>query len=303
MTEENQKPTFQKDLKAVVDCIYNGRINDHNRYQRAYKMLDALCEELFPENKEYSCGMLWFSINNPALSTGKKRDCSLCVVCVMERLIKEYMPRHYTVHKDLSMSISFLTRLPFYTIPSVKRDPKKRNVLRVLVPCLGYICHEFPMDEKIRKHKTANKFTWLDLADMLLLSLGGMPKQYVGEHTPMLRRLLSADNVAFSRYPMWMPHGPWKELMDTTDENLKLIDSVSGTMTVYAVLFSFDGEWVAPVYGLRRCGGCGKEEQAVRDKGVRLLVCTGCERSYYCSRGCQKAAWKEHKPMCQKWKN
>ncbi|CAE8657969.1 unnamed protein product, partial [Polarella glacialis] len=42
------------------------------------------------------------------------------------------------------------------------------------------------------------------------------------------------------------------------------------------------------------CAQCGyASEQA-------LLVCGGCRAASYCSRDCQKAAWKSHKASCSK---
>ena len=41
------------------------------------------------------------------------------------------------------------------------------------------------------------------------------------------------------------------------------------------------------------CALCGKVEE-------RLQRCSGCHKATYCSRECQKAAWKEHKQICGK---
>ena len=40
-----------------------------------------------------------------------------------------------------------------------------------------------------------------------------------------------------------------------------------------------------------RCGGSGEP---------RLLVCGGCKSISYCSTGCQKEDWKNHKPACKR---
>lgn len=41
------------------------------------------------------------------------------------------------------------------------------------------------------------------------------------------------------------------------------------------------------------CEHCGRASSAA------LLACTGCRAVEYCSRDCQKAAWKLHKPSCR----
>lgn len=46
------------------------------------------------------------------------------------------------------------------------------------------------------------------------------------------------------------------------------------------------------------CSWCGKVEET-----VPLSQCTGCKNIYYCGAECQKAAWPEHKLVCQQLKN
>ncbi|KAF7309335.1 MYND-type domain-containing protein [Mycena indigotica] len=52
------------------------------------------------------------------------------------------------------------------------------------------------------------------------------------------------------------------------------------------------------IKGVRRIGcdnpACGKT-----GRRKELLRCSGCLYVYYCSKACQKAAWKNHKPMCR----
>jgi hypothetical protein len=43
----------------------------------------------------------------------------------------------------------------------------------------------------------------------------------------------------------------------------------------------------------RSCKVCGKGFE-----GEKLFRCAGCERVYYCGKGCQQAHWKEHKAGC-----
>ena len=40
------------------------------------------------------------------------------------------------------------------------------------------------------------------------------------------------------------------------------------------------------------CAHCQAKEK-------KLFMCTGCSRTYYCSRECQKAAWGKHKAQCK----
>ncbi|KAI0643285.1 hypothetical protein C8Q79DRAFT_915383 [Trametes meyenii] len=47
-------------------------------------------------------------------------------------------------------------------------------------------------------------------------------------------------------------------------------------------------------FALRRCHHCGRPQ----DEGVELKKCAGCASVVYCSKECQKAAWKIHKPAC-----
>ena len=45
-----------------------------------------------------------------------------------------------------------------------------------------------------------------------------------------------------------------------------------------------------------RCQTCHKTGQI---DGVTLFNCSGCKNSHYCSRECQKAHWRSHKPICE----
>lgn len=44
------------------------------------------------------------------------------------------------------------------------------------------------------------------------------------------------------------------------------------------------------------CGSCHR--WATED--TPLSLCSGCKLIYYCSKDCQRKAWKSHKPVCQK---
>uniref|UniRef100_A0A0G4I3S1 MYND-type domain-containing protein n=1 Tax=Chromera velia CCMP2878 TaxID=1169474 RepID=A0A0G4I3S1_9ALVE len=59
-----------------------------------------------------------------------------------------------------------------------------------------------------------------------------------------------------------------------------------------------------------RCGHCGKEErpqsvmteetaEGVRGFVEKLMACNSCMKELYCSRVCQRADWKVHKPVCK----
>jgi hypothetical protein len=47
----------------------------------------------------------------------------------------------------------------------------------------------------------------------------------------------------------------------------------------------------------RKCWACAKPEDPQGD--WKLLVCQRCRTAYYCSKECQRAAWKEHKAECE----
>ncbi|TCD63311.1 hypothetical protein EIP91_005692 [Steccherinum ochraceum] len=59
--------------------------------------------------------------------------------------------------------------------------------------------------------------------------------------------------------------------------------------------------WRPPVHtampsGAGACEHCGKTTQKGESK---LLKCARCQGVVYCSKDCQKAAWKQHKPTCK----
>ena len=300
---DENKPALENILRDMTNWLCNNKLNKNTKYQRVRNLLNTLCDEYFPYNKEFNYGMMWFNIYEFSLKPIKnKKDCCEYLASLMKLHLMNYGSCHYTVYKDLHIGMPYQQHLPLYTVPNVDSTPEDICILMVSVPCLGYLCLDLPMG-KYLKIKTRMHFTWKDLEGLTKASLASMSKLYVGEHMDMLKRMIQADHILFSRYPMWMPYGPWKELINTMEGSPRFIDTIGGDMIVYAVMFMFDGEWVAPVYGLRRCEGCGKEELSGRDREVRLLVCAGCERSYYCSRECQKAAWQAHKPMCEKRKN
>lgn len=45
----------------------------------------------------------------------------------------------------------------------------------------------------------------------------------------------------------------------------------------------------------RSCSSCGTE----RGSAEQLALCAGCKTARYCSRGCQKQHWKDHKLYCK----
>lgn len=45
-----------------------------------------------------------------------------------------------------------------------------------------------------------------------------------------------------------------------------------------------------------KCAGCGAAEAA----GQNFKKCSGCLKVYFCSRECQVANWKTHKPGCRR---
>ncbi|PCH32985.1 hypothetical protein WOLCODRAFT_141442 [Wolfiporia cocos MD-104 SS10] len=45
----------------------------------------------------------------------------------------------------------------------------------------------------------------------------------------------------------------------------------------------------------KRCTGCG-----LREMQKELLRCSGCERTYFCSKKCQRESWRSHKSGCER---
>lgn len=50
----------------------------------------------------------------------------------------------------------------------------------------------------------------------------------------------------------------------------------------------------------RRCYSPVCPRAGVAGAGVALKMCGKCKRVYYCNADCQRAAWKDHKPFCEK---
>jgi len=53
------------------------------------------------------------------------------------------------------------------------------------------------------------------------------------------------------------------------------------------------------------CGNCKIGHEALLETGRELLLCSGCQKTKYCSKECQRADWKNggHKMMCKIMKN
>jgi len=49
------------------------------------------------------------------------------------------------------------------------------------------------------------------------------------------------------------------------------------------------------------CRNCGTQEDVSSSVSQfkRLLMCTACHTVAYCSKDCQRAHWKQHKPHCR----
>jgi len=45
----------------------------------------------------------------------------------------------------------------------------------------------------------------------------------------------------------------------------------------------------------RICSICNKTNVEIQ---AEIMICSGCNNKYYCSRECQKSDWKSHKPTC-----
>jgi hypothetical protein len=76
---------------------------------------------------------------------------------------------------------------------------------------------------------------------------------------------------------------------------------------VYRMLQSFQTSLPEGVVPSRMCGHCGLfEASTIRDDETNkeneqpeaFKKCSKCMVEYYCNRNCQKAAWKDHKLIC-----
>jgi hypothetical protein len=47
---------------------------------------------------------------------------------------------------------------------------------------------------------------------------------------------------------------------------------------------------------VQTCQSCMKNS---KDLDRNLLICSGCEQHYYCSKECQRADWPRHKARCK----
>ncbi|KAI1792277.1 hypothetical protein LXA43DRAFT_1082220 [Ganoderma leucocontextum] len=56
-----------------------------------------------------------------------------------------------------------------------------------------------------------------------------------------------------------------------------------------------NGTTTTPVTTLTTCSKCRKE----KSKDLKLLRCSGCRTTFYCSEACQKSDWKAHKLRCK----
>lgn len=105
-----------------------------------------------------------------------------------------------------------------------------------------------------------------------------------GRWKPLARH---ATRIAFT------PIFPVTYLEDVTEEALK--GSLSGgkglrSITTPSLPSSGDISWDKASGGCERCGKAGKP---------KLLNCSACQSVKYCSRDCQMADWKRHKPRCK----
>ena len=74
-----------------------------------------------------------------------------------------------------------------------------------------------------------------------------------------------------------------------------------GKIPATDLLSHYDGmESVRNILGLCTCGNCGAKDGDGNDNGSkRLKVCKRCEMVFYCSKECQLAHHKTHRPFCK----
>lgn len=85
---------------------------------------------------------------------------------------------------------------------------------------------------------------------------------------------------------------------DVADHTLTRQSIILQTLLVFAdgyrqdILGRKDSKYLATSTGCLNCGSMTRED------GGKLLLCNSCGMAAYCSRECQKADWKVHKPDC-----
>lgn len=95
------------------------------------------------------------------------------------------------------------------------------------------------------------------------------------------------DNEAFKKKPEWKVFAPY-----VTRIALSPLFAVSYLESVASV----QNAKAAPnIRDLSRCAKCGKSGEK---QGTKLLSCSRCKSVTYCSKACQTADWKRHKPTC-----
>jgi len=128
---------------------------------------------------------------------------------------------------------------------------------------------------------------------------------------PLLLRAF-VNSMGLQNDPRVTPLAPWswgtdsEELAKTLEERLKEV-GVRKELCVIKVgdakLIELEQEEWSKIYGMvektiqvgPRCTKC-KNAPAGNEK---LQLCGGCKKAHYCSRGCQKEDWKEHKTICK----
>jgi len=89
------------------------------------------------------------------------------------------------------------------------------------------------------------------------------------------------------------------DLVERNRFNVSWGESVPADSSGYAVELAFGRGGATTVItdileNPKKCSYCGKKETL-----ERFQVCGGCKRERYCSRGCQRSNWKQHKPTCR----
>ena len=146
---------------------------------------------------------------------------------------------------------------------------------------------------------------WTELMDKTECEPGGIVTEEENPYFGNLVTLLSAflEMICKNAMRMGMAKLKDQEIVDTickfADQNFECTDSNGNSVRLYETELQYQRQHKTHLKNIAVCGWtkCGKE--GIQIDGD-LKVCKQCRMEYYCSRRCQKKAWKyEHRTRCK----